>query len=97
MALGGIGVISTMANVIPAETAEICRLWTAGDPTAAASMQIRCQPLIEALFHEVNPIPVKAALKKLKRIQGSVRLPLVEPGKNCDMMLTQALKSFALL
>ena len=97
LALGGLGVISTMANIIPAETAEICRLWQTGDCAGAAALQVRCQPLIEALFKEVNPIPVKTALEKLRRINGNLRLPLVPAGEECERALTSAMHAFGLL
>ncbi len=81
LALGGTGVISTMANVIPKETHEICTLWVQGDHNAALALQIKCQPLIQALFREVNPIPVKAALERMGKCCGYVRQPLTQIGE----------------
>lgn len=80
LALGGVGVISTMANVIPKESHYICALWAAGERERAAKLQISCQPLIEALFKEVNPIPVKAALAMMGKCGGYLRQPLTEIG-----------------
>ena len=97
MALGGIGVISTMANVIPAKTHEICALWQAGETAQAAALQISCQPLIQALFREVNPIPVKAALAMLGRDSGYVRQPLTEIGAAARVELQEAMISADLL
>ncbi len=82
LSLGGLGVISTMANVIPKETHEICALWTAGDRTNAAALQLKYQPLIEALFREVNPIPVKAALEVMDKCGSYVRQPLTAIGED---------------
>lgn len=78
LALGGLGVISTMGNVMPMETHLICKLWQEGSREAAAGLQIRLQPLIEALFREVNPIPVKAALREMGLDSGYLRQPLTE-------------------
>ncbi len=78
LSLGGLGVISTMANVIPKETHDICSLWNGGDLTGSAALQIDCQPLIQALFREVNPIPVKAAMKLMGKCSGCLRQPLTD-------------------
>lgn len=97
LALGGVGVISTMANVIPAKTHEICALWQKGESAQAAMLQICCQPLIQALFREVNPIPVKAALAILGRDSGYVRQPLTEIGKAAQAELLEAMDALDLL
>lgn len=76
MALGGIGVISVLSNVIPAETVEMTKKFFAGDIEGAAKMQYKFHRLIDALFCEVNPIPVKAAMAALGYCQNSLRLPL---------------------
>ncbi len=97
LALGGAGVISTMANVVPKETHDICALWDRGDRTQAASIQIRLQPLIEALFKEVNPIPVKAAMEYLNKCSSTVRLPLVGIGNAANRQLYSAMKDLFLI
>ena len=76
MSLGGAGVISVLSNVCPVETQAMARAALDGDFDTAASLQIRLLPLIEALFREVNPIPVKAAMKLLGFDCGECRLPL---------------------
>lgn len=76
MALGGIGVISVLSNILPAETAELCRRFLAGDVAGSAAMQYRYHALIDALFSEVNPIPVKAALSKMGFCENRLRMPL---------------------
>lgn len=78
LALGGLGVISTMGNVVPRETHLICKLWQEGNREEAAGLLIRLQPFIEALFREVNPIPVKAALREMGLDSGYLRQPLTE-------------------
>lgn len=97
LSLGGVGVISTMANVIPAETQQICQLWEQGDTERAAALQIRCQKLIRALFREVNPIPVKAAMALLGLDSGYVRQPLTGIGDRAGEELRQAMCDFGLL
>ena len=76
MSLGGIGVISVLSNPMPRATAELCRKFFAGDVAGAAKMQLDLLPLINALFCEVNPIPVKAAMAAMGYCENYVRLPL---------------------
>ena len=76
LSLGGIGVISVLSNLIPAETSEICRRFRSGDVKGSAALQLRYLPLINALFSEVNPIPVKAAMEAMGKCGGEIRLPL---------------------
>ena len=76
LALGGKGVISVLSNPMPRATAEICKKFFAGDVAGAAKMQLDLLPLINALFCEVNPIPVKAAMAAMGYCENSVRLPL---------------------
>jgi len=78
MSLGGKGVISVLANVAPADTSRMAKLYLAGDVDGAAALQLRYLPLINALFAEPNPIPVKAAVGWLGFDVGPLRLPLVE-------------------
>lgn len=78
LSLGGKGVISVLSNLLPRETHEICRSYFAGDVKAAADAQIKYIPLINALFCEVNPIPVKEAMHLLGFCDGDIRLPLCE-------------------
>ena len=77
MACGGVGVISVLSNVLPRETAELCRKYFAGDVAGAMELQKKYLPLINALFCEVNPIPVKAAMAALGFCENYLKLPLV--------------------
>lgn len=81
ISLGGQGVISTLSNVCPAETAAMTEAALAGDFDTASDLQCRLLPLIELLFCEVNPIPVKAAMKKIGFDCGGYRLPLTKLSK----------------
>ena len=76
LSLGGKGVISVLSNVLPAETSAICKKWFAGEVRESAKMQLGYLPLINALFSEVNPIPVKAAMEAMGICGGEIRLPL---------------------
>jgi 4-hydroxy-tetrahydrodipicolinate synthase len=78
MSLGGIGAISVLSNILPAETVAICDRFFAGDIKGSAALQCRYHALINALFSEVNPIPVKAAMSAMGYGENSLRLPLTE-------------------
>lgn len=78
MAMGAKGVISVLANICPKETAEMAGACLAGDYKKAADMQVRYMELIDALFCEVNPIPVKHALNLMGLEVGPLRMPLCE-------------------
>ncbi len=76
LSLGGKGVISVLANVCPAQTVEICDRFFRGDVKGSAALQLKLLPLINALFAQTNPIPVKAALARMGMIRDQLRLPL---------------------
>ena len=78
MAMGGIGAISVLSNILPRETVSICDRFFAGDVAGAAELQCHYHALIDALFAEVNPIPVKAAVAAMGFSENSLRLPLTE-------------------
>ena len=77
LSMGGLGVISVLSNLLPRETSQICHKFFAGDVAGAAKMQCQYLPLIRALFSEVNPIPVKAAMAAMGYCENHLRLPLV--------------------
>ena len=76
MSLGGKGVISVLSNIMPNETSQMCKLYMAGKHQEALKLQLDLLPLIDALFCEVNPIPVKHAVYKMGFCQDYLRLPL---------------------
>ena len=78
MSLGGAGVISVLSNVIPVQTQLMAQAALSGDFDTAADLQIKLLPLIETLFSEVNPIPVKAAMKLIGYDCGGCRMPLTD-------------------
>lgn len=76
MSLGGKGCISVLSNLLPRESAELCAKFKSGDVKGAAELQLKYLPLIHALFSEVNPIPVKAAMAAMDFCEDYLRLPL---------------------
>ena len=97
LSLGGIGVISVLSNVAPQQTHDICAKWFAGDIKGSAELQLRALPLIDALFSEVNPIPVKKAMQLLGYEVGGLRMPLTELTKPNEEKLAKAMKEFGIL
>ena len=76
LSMGGLGVISVLSNLLPKETSRLCHKFFAGDVAGAAAMQCQYLKLIRALFSEVNPIPVKAAMAAMGFCEDYLRLPL---------------------
>ena len=91
MALGGQGVISVLSNLLPVETQAMAQAALDGDFDTAAALQIQLTPLIDLLFSEPNPIPVKAAMELLGLDCGSCRLPLTPLSSQNLQKLKQAL------
>ena len=92
MACGGIGVISVLSNVAPRQTVEICDKFFAGDIAGAMALQAKYLPLIRALFSEVNPIPVKAAMAVMGFCKDYLRLPLTPMEEGHKAVLLQAMR-----
>ncbi|MDO4803904.1 MAG: 4-hydroxy-tetrahydrodipicolinate synthase [Lachnospiraceae bacterium] len=97
MSLGGIGVISVLANVAPRATHDMTQYCLDGDFAKAAKIQLRAIPLVKALFSEVNPIPVKAALNMQGFKVGRPRLPLTEMEAAHQEVLRRAMEDFGCL
>ena len=91
LALGGKGVISVLSNVAPRETHEICAKFFAGDIAGSRELQLKAIPLINALFSEVNPIPVKKAVSLMGMEAGGLRMPLTEMEEANAQKLAQAM------
>lgn len=91
MALGGAGVISVLSNVLPVETLALAHAALGGDFDTAADLQIKLLPLIDLLFCEVNPIPVKAAMKIIGYDCGECRMPLTPISQENRIKLKQLL------
>ena len=97
LAMGGKGVISVLSNPAPKKTVEICDKFFAGDVKGAATLQCEMLPLINALFSEVNPIPVKAAMSAMGFCENYLRLPLVPMEKDHWLKLEAIMKEQGLL
>lgn len=97
LSLGGIGVISVLSNIAPRETQDICKKYLAGDIRGSVELQLKAIPLIESLFCEVNPIPVKQALNLMGFQVGGLRLPLTELGDKNTEKLAKAMRCFGIL
>lgn len=96
MSLGGKGVISVVANLLPKETHDICAKYMEGDVKASLELQLKMLPLINSLFIECNPIPVKTALNIMGKNVGELRLPLVEMSDGGKEILTSAMKDYGI-
>ena len=92
LACGGKGVISVLSNVVPAETSLMCKKFFAGDVKGAMDMQKKYLPLTNALFCEVNPIPVKAAAAAMGYGENHVRLPLVTMEETARQHLLECMR-----
>lgn len=97
LSLGGKGVISVLANIAPRQTHEICRKFFDGDTAGSLKLQLEALPLCDALFCEVNPIPVKKALNLMGREAGPLRMPLTEMEEANAARLEKAMKEYGIL
>ena len=97
MSLGGIGVISVLANVAPKETHDICAKFLSGDVKGSCALQLKALPLVDALFSEVNPIPVKKAMNLMGFEVGGLRMPLTELTEANTEKLAKAMRDFGIL
>ena len=97
MALGGKGVISTVANVAPREMSQLTRACFEGDWEKGRSIQFQLIPLIRSLFIETNPIPVKTALSLMGKCRGDLRLPMTPMAEPNVKKLKKAMSDFGLI
>ena len=93
LSLGGKGVISVLSNLLPQETSKMCHDFLEGDVAAARKAQLDLLPLVDALFCEVNPIPVKAAMAKMGFGENYLRLPLTPMEEKNEAKLLTAMKN----
>lgn len=97
MSLKGDGVISVVANIAPKDTHDMVQYFIDGNVKAACEMQLKMKPLIDALFCETNPIPVKTAMNLMGKDAGPLRLPLVDMYENNLELLKQRMREYGLI
>ena len=97
LSLGGIGVISVLSNIMPKKTVEICDKFFSGDVKASTKLQLDLLPLINALFCEVNPIPVKAAMAAMGFCENTLRLPLTQMEEEHEKHLLDLMRNEGLI
>ena len=94
LSMGGKGVISVLSNVAPRETHDICQLYFDGKVKESAALQLKAIPLVDALFCEVNPIPVKKGVELMGIAAGTLRMPLSEIEPAHEEILRRAMADF---
>ena len=92
MSLGGMGCISVLSNLLPKESSEMCKKYLSGDVKGAKEMQLKYLPLINALFSEVNPIPVKAAMAAMGFCEDYLRMPLTPMEEDTKKVLLEEMR-----
>ena len=97
LSMGGSGVISVVSNVAPRRTVEMCDRYFAGDVAGAAEIQCELLPLIRALFCEVNPIPVKAAMAAMGYCKNYLRMPLCPMSEANESAMLQIMRDMGIL
>ncbi len=97
LSIGAIGVISVVSNVLPTEVHDMCQAWFDGDSEKAATMQRRLIPMVDALFCEVNPIPVKNAMNMMGLEVGPLRAPLYDLSPEHSEYMKGVLKDYKLI
>ena len=96
MSLGGKGVISVMANIIPEDTHDMAAAYLSGDVDGARKIQLKTLNLIKGLFSEVSPVPIKAAMNLMGMKAGQCRMPLVEISERNLEFLRSVMKEYGL-
>ena len=97
LAIGGKGVVSVVANIVPGEVSEMIRAWEKGQVDRARNFFYKLLPLCQAMFYETNPIPVKTSLALMGKIDGELRLPMWPMAAGNLEKLKKALKEYGLI
>lgn len=97
MAVGGLGVISVVSNLIPADVKAMVEAALTGDFATAREWHYKMLPLVDAMFVETNPIPVKSALAMTGRISAEIRLPMTEPSEASQAAIRRALQDYGVM
>ena len=97
LAVGGKGVISVVANIVPGDTADMVKAWEEGNIDQARELFYKLFPLCQAMFYETNPVPVKTSLALMGRIKEELRLPLAPMARTNRDRLEKALRNYGLI
>jgi len=97
LSIGGKGVISVVANIIPRDTADMVKAWEAGNVDTAKELFYKLFPLCQAMFYETNPVPIKTSLALMGKIRDELRLPLAPMAPANLERLKKALQDYGLL
>lgn len=97
LSIGGKGVVSVVANIVPQDTADLVKAWEEGDVKRSQQLFFKLYPLCQAMFYETNPIPVKTALALMGKIDGELRLPMCPMAKDNLEKLKKALQEYGLM
>jgi len=97
LGIGGKGVVSVVANIVPKDNADMVTAWEEGNVNGARELFYKLLPLCKAMFYETNPIPVKTSLALMGKIDGELRLPLAPMALANEEKLKKALKDFGLI
>ena len=97
LSIGGRGVISVVANIVPRDTAEVVKAWLAGDIQRAREIFFKLYPLCQAMFYETNPVPVKTSLALMGKIGDELRLPLAPMSDTNLARLKNALRDYGVI
>ncbi len=97
LAIGGAGVVSVVANIVPKATAAVIEAWEKGQPERAKQLYYQLLPLCQAMFYETNPIPVKTSLALMGKVDVEMRLPLCPMASANLERLKKALKDYGLI
>ena len=96
LSLGGSGVISVLANILPTETHEIVAKWQAGDLDGSLELQLKYLPFVNALFSDISPIPIKEAMNLVGMDVGGYRLPLYDMEPNARQKMIEIMRSLGM-
>ncbi len=97
LAIGGKGVISVVANIVPRDTADMVMAWEEGDVDLSKGLFFKLFPLCQAMFYETNPVPVKTALAMMGRMEEKFRLPMAPMARTNRERLEKVLKNYGLI
>lgn len=97
MSVGGVGYISVIANVLPKDSVEMSRAFLDGEVARARDLQLSMKPLIDSMFADVNPIPVKAACAMMGKMEMNYRLPLCPPNEDVLQRIRREMENYGVL